>query len=127
MSSKAEGESKTETDSEGEIKSEGEWEPGNQQESVPKQAETHTMATAAVQICPPDNFDFSNTANWPKWIRRFEQFRLASCLNEKSEEYQVNSLLYTLGDEADDILSVLPLSEDDKKKYDTVKLDFSDL
>ena len=36
----------------------------------------------------------------------------------------MNSLLYTLGDTADDILSVLPLSEDDKKKYDKVKKAF---
>ena len=72
----------------------------NQQEesvSLPEQVDTHTMATTAVQISPLDSFDFSNTANWPKWIRRFESFRMASGLIDKPEEYQVNSLLYTLG------------------------------
>lgn len=97
-----------------------------QEESVrlPAEIQTHTMATTAVQISPPDSFDFSNSANWPKWIRRFERFRMASGLIDKPDEYQVNSLLYTLGDTADDILSVLPLSEDDKKKYDKVKAAF---
>lgn len=81
-----------------------------------QQVQIHIMANAAVQITPPDGFDFSNSANWPKWIRRFERFRIASGLIDKPEEYQVNSLLYMLGDAADDILSVLPLSEADKKK-----------
>ena len=46
---------------------------------------------------------------------------MASGLIDKPEEY---SMLYTLGDTADDILSILPLSEEDKKKYDNVKKAF---
>lgn len=92
--------------------------------SVSTPQRIHTMATSAVQITPPDSFDFSNSANWPKWIRRFERFRIASGLIDKPDEYQVNSLLYTLGDTADDILSVLPLSEADKKNFDKVKSAF---
>ncbi|KAL6490042.1 hypothetical protein MHYP_G00003870 [Metynnis hypsauchen] len=69
------------------------------------------MAVAAVQITHPEPFDFSNTAEWPRWIRRFERFRLASGLSTKPEDYQVNSLLYAMGDEADDILAVLPLKD----------------
>ncbi|KAL7828552.1 hypothetical protein SRHO_G00321860 [Serrasalmus rhombeus] len=68
------------------------------------------MAVAAAQITHPEPFDFSNTAEWPRWIRRFERFRLASGLSKKPEDYQVNSLLYAMGDEADDILAVLPLT-----------------
>ncbi|KAL7883346.1 hypothetical protein SRHO_G00010040 [Serrasalmus rhombeus] len=67
------------------------------------------MAVAAVQITHPEPFDFSNTAEWPRWIRWFERFRLASGLSTKPEDYQVNSLLYAMEDEADDILAVLPL------------------
>ncbi|KAI4879198.1 hypothetical protein NFI96_009429 [Prochilodus magdalenae] len=69
------------------------------------------MAVAAVQITHPEPFDFKNTPEWPRWIRRFERFRLASGLSTKPEEYQVNSLLYAMGDEADDILAVLPLND----------------
>lgn len=78
------------------------------------------MATTE-QITPPDTFDFSHPADWPKWIRRFERFHIATALDNKSDEYQVNSLLYAMGDAADDVLAVLPLSDADKKKYATVK------
>ena len=78
------------------------------------------MATA-VQITPPDPFDFSSPAEWPRWIRRFERFRIATALDEKEDEYQVNSLLYAMGDAADDVLAVLPLTDEDKKEYEAVK------
>ena len=83
------------------------------------------MAMASVQISHPEPFDFSNPSEWPRWIRRFERFRVASGLKEREEEYQVNSLLYAMGDAADDILAVLPLSDEDKKKYDTVVAAFA--
>ena len=43
---------------------------------------------------------------------------------EKSEETQVNTLIYTMGDEADDILRSFKLEEADGKKYSTVKEKF---
>lgn len=82
------------------------------------------MAVASVQLSHPEPFDFTNPSEWPRWIRRFERFRLASGLEEQSEEYQVNSLLYSMGDAADDILGVLPLTAGNKKKYDVVKAAF---
>lgn len=87
-------------------------------------ADTPPVPTSSVQLAPPGNFDFSNANEWPKWIRRFERFRIASGLDKQSEEYQVNTLMYTLGDEAEDILSVLPLSSEQKKKYTDVKQAF---
>ena len=45
----------------------------------------------------------------------------ASGLEEKSEERQVNALLYTMGETADDIFQSFGLSDDDKKVYKTVK------
>ncbi len=69
----------------------------------------------------PELFAFSHPHEWPKWIRRFERFRSASGLSGKPEETQVNTLIYTMGDdEADDILRSFSLSDEDKKKYDTV-------
>ena len=79
---------------------------------------------SSVQLTPPGKFEFNNANEWPKWIRRFERFRIASSLDKQSQEYQVNTLMYTLGDEAEDILHVLPLSEDQKKSYDDVKRAF---
>lgn len=72
-------------------------------------------------ISPPEHFDFSDFGSWPNWIRRYERFRVAAGIGERSQEYQVNSLIYTMGDKADDILSTLALSEEDRKKYDRVK------
>ena len=55
-----------------------------------------------------------------KWRTRFELFRQASGLAEKPEEVQVHTLVYCLGDQADNILRSYKLSDDDVKKYDTV-------
>ena len=76
---------------------------------------------ATYQISPPQSFNFARPDEWPRWIRRFERFREASGLKSKESANQVNTLMYCMGDEADDILSSLGLSDDDKKSYDTVK------
>ena len=47
------------------------------------------------QVPTPENF----TEGWPKWIRRFERYRLASGLNKKSSEVQVSALIYNMGDQ----------------------------
>ena len=75
-------------------------------------------------ISPPEAFDFGDFGSWPNWIRRFERFRIAAGLNAKTEEYQVNSLVYTMGHMADDVLNTLALLEEDKKKYDKVRQAF---
>ena len=54
--------------------------------------------------------DFSKPEECKKWFRRFERFRQASGLSIKSEADQVNTLVYSMGDEADDILTSLSLN-----------------
>jgi len=76
---------------------------------------------ASLPLEGPKQFDFSSPDDWPKWIRRFERFREASGLSSKPEERQVNTLIYSMGDKADDILTSFGLSNDDRKKYSTVK------
>uniref|UniRef100_A0A1X7SNU9 Uncharacterized protein n=1 Tax=Amphimedon queenslandica TaxID=400682 RepID=A0A1X7SNU9_AMPQE len=83
------------------------------------------MATS-YQIAAPESFDCSNSDEWPRWIRRFERFRTASGLDRKSEESQVNTLVYSMGDAADDILLSFGLSAEDLKKYKTVKEKFDE-
>ena len=80
---------------------------------------------ATFQVTPPERFSFK-PEEWSKWIRRFERFRLASELNKKDEESQVNTLIYSMGDEADDILQSFVMSADDKKKYNAVKSKFEE-
>ena len=82
---------------------------------------------ASFQILPPEKLDFSQPEQWPRWYRRFERFRQVSGLTSKSEENQVNTLIYTIGDDADDILYSFRLTEADRKKYDTVSDKFKAL
>ena len=46
---------------------------------------------------------------------------MASGLSAKDDEAQVNTLIYAMGDEADNILRSFSLSAEDRKKYDVVK------
>ena len=79
----------------------------------------------SVPLQPPHLFNFHNPDNWLKWKRRFEQHRLASGLPGESDARQVSTLLYCLGEEAEDVLMSANASEEDRKKLDTVvqKLD----
>ena len=51
---------------------------------------------------------------------------MASNLTEKFEENQVNTLVYSMGDAADDILITLGLTAENKKKYKPVTEKFTD-
>ena len=74
---------------------------------------------ASVPLQPPHPFNFRNPDDWPKWKRRFEQYRLASGLSGESDARQVSTLLYCLGEEAEDVLTSANASEEDRKKLDT--------
>ena len=80
----------------------------------------HMAATATYHVAPPESFKFRRPEDWPKWARRFERFRKASGLDSKAEEVQVNTLLYSMGDTADDVLRSFKLSEEDAKNYEAV-------
>lgn len=75
---------------------------------------------ATFQFAHPEKFDFSKPKTWEKRFQRFERFRSASGLLEKDEECQINSLIYCMESEADDILDSLNLSAAQKNKYKTV-------
>jgi len=75
---------------------------------------------ASVRLQPPSSFDFKNPDEWPKWKRRFQQFRLASGLSEDGEEKQVSTLMYCMGEDAEDTLASANISEEDRKQYETV-------
>ena len=70
---------------------------------------------ALFSITPPETFTFSQPDNWPQWIHRFERFRQASGLQAKSQESQINTLIYTMGDQADNIFLSFQLSDEDQK------------
>ena len=90
----------------------------------PPVAAASTTPTASYQVTPPEPFSFSKPEEWPKWSRRFERFRNASGLNDKPDPTQVNTLIYSMGDQADDILGSFGLSEEESSRYETVKAKF---
>ena len=80
--------------------------------------------TATFQVSLPEPFCFTRPEEWPKWIRRFECFRIASGLEESRDDVQVNTLIYAMGDQTDDILRSFALTEDDRKNYAIVRAKF---
>ena len=58
-----------------------------------------------------------NPDDWPKWKRRFEQFRIASGLAQEDKLRQVSTLLYCLGEKADSVLASTNITDEDRKKY----------
>ncbi|XP_072146220.1 uncharacterized protein [Dermacentor andersoni] len=72
----------------------------------------------------PPRFDFDRTSEWPSWIQLFDDYRFASGLNERSEEAQVRTLLYTMGRQAREIFSTFALAEEEQKKYEVVRKKF---
>ena len=81
---------------------------------------------ATYHLSSMNQFNFKNPEEWPQWIRRFERFREASGVSSKSEQSQVNILIYSMGPKADDIFQSFTLSEADGKKYQTVKSKFDE-
>ena len=77
-------------------------------------------SAASFQVALPEPFTF-RPEEWERWIRRFERFRVASGLASKDADVQVSTLIYAMGDKADDILRSLALSEEDRTNYGTVK------
>ena len=63
-------------------------------------------------------FPFNTPEHWLKWECCFQQYRLASGLLQESEEHQVNTLLYCLSEEAEDILASTNTEQEDREKYD---------
>lgn len=81
------------------------------------------MTSFRVQL--PEKFDFSRQEEWPKWSRRFDHFCQASG-PVKEEESQINTLIYAMGDQADDILNSFKLSATQLKQYHTAKTKFDE-
>lgn len=87
--------------------------------------QTHPRASATFSINLPESLDFSKPQDWEKWIRRFERFRVASDLDKSSQANQVNTLIYCMGDEADDVLKGLRITDEQRLEYNSVKDGFT--
>ena len=73
---------------------------------------------AKIRLEPPPPLDFTEADAWPRWKKRFEQFRVASGLCNEDENRQVSTLLYCLGEGAEEVLQATATSlEKAKKQY----------
>ena len=81
----------------------------------------HMATPATVTLQPPDQFDFSRPDGWLRWIKRFERYCVASGLADKAAVVQVSTLVYTMGTEAEDVLTSFGLSDADGMDYAIVK------
>lgn len=84
------------------------------------------MATSVFACQPPEPFDFTKTEDWPRWKQRFERFRAVSGLHNKPATEQVNTLIYCMGEKAEDILLSLRITADQSLQYEAVKKAFED-
>ena len=75
---------------------------------------------ANFQVTPPKKFSFK-PEEWPKWIQRFERFRKATGLDKQSGKNQVNTLIYTMGEQSDDIFISFEFTSEQEKSYEEVK------
>ena len=82
------------------------------------------IAMANLRPDAPEQFAFAQPDNWPKWKKRFEHYWAASGLDKESDERQVSTLLYCLGNSADDVLTSTNIIAEDRKKYDSVLAKF---
>ena len=75
---------------------------------------------ANVSLKPPGRFDFKRPDAWPKWKRRFQQYLTATGLDKEEDARKINTLLYCLGEESEDVLTSTNITEADRKQYDSV-------
>ena len=81
---------------------------------------------ANIRLEAPESFNFKSPDDWSRWKSRFEQFRLASGLDKESETRQVSTLLYCMGEDAENVLTSTNIAEADRKKYATVVSKFDE-
>ncbi|KAL3245017.1 hypothetical protein MRX96_018409 [Rhipicephalus microplus] len=76
------------------------------------------MASFVIQAL--NVFSFSSPNKSPKWKQHVERFRTSSGLCIKPEQHQVDTLLYIMGEQAEEIYPTFALSEENSKKFDAV-------
>ena len=74
-----------------------------------------------VPLLPPEKFNFAHPDSWPQWIKRFERYRVASGLSDRDGPVPVSTLIYAMGEEAEEIFSSFELQEADSSNYSRVK------
>ena len=63
-----------------------------------------TIRYSAPKLNPPDKFDFTDPGQWSRWRARWRRYREASGLHTRPEKEQINTLIYAMGEQAEDVL-----------------------
>ncbi|KAM7284258.1 uncharacterized protein ISCGN_001355 [Ixodes scapularis] len=71
-------------------------------------------------VALPEKLDFRRPEDWKRWFTRWERYRVISGLKKQDNETQVNTLVYAVGLEAEDILTSLKLTDAEKQVYGAV-------
>ena len=90
--------------------------PVQQEDVVPPQ---HLQNPMPIHVPLPDRFNFGTPDSWPAWVRRFDRFRIASGLANRPANDQISTMVYAMGDQAEDILRTLNIPND--ASYDHLK------
>ena len=75
---------------------------------------------AGIHLQPPQQFNFKQPDGWSSWKHRFNQFRVASGLDQDPSAKQVSTLIYCMGEEAEVILVSTNITEEERKSYPIV-------
>lgn len=70
----------------------------------------------ATNIQTPSAFDCQKPEQWPGWFKRFERFMNAADLNAQPDQKKIDTLLYVMGEKAEDLLTSFHLSAHDAGK-----------
>ena len=73
----------------------------------------------SLSVKPPKSFDFLKFEEWPRWVKRFERYRVISDLSKQGGALQVNALLYALGGESEDIFTSFTFDDSADQKNPT--------
>ena len=79
-----------------------------------------------IQLQSPETFNFRTPDDWPRWLQRFDQFRVTSGLADAAQAQQVSTLLYCLGEEAELVLALTNITAELRRNYDDVITRFQD-
>ena len=72
------------------------------------------------------HLQFQNDRQMAWWQRHYEQFRHASGLSTESQDREINTLLYCLGDKSEDISTSMNIIKQDRATYNGVVSKFDE-
>ena len=81
---------------------------------------------AEIRLQASDLFNFKTPDKWPKWRKRFQQFRVASALDRGVAAKQVNTLLHCMGEEFEALMDSMNVNDEEKQDYAVVLVQFDD-